>query len=55
MLSMLSYVQSAGGGLTLSEVLSDIPHDPAAIVVYLMLAGSVLLIWRSGRTKKPGA
>lgn len=54
MLSMLSIVQSEGG-LTLGRVLADIPHDPAAVAVYIMLAGSIFLIWRSGRAKRPGA
>lgn len=36
-------------GLTLARILADIPHDASAIVVYLMVLGSVLLIWRANR------
>lgn len=39
-----------GGGVTLHKVLTDIPHDITAIVVYALLAGFVGLIWRFGRT-----
>jgi hypothetical protein len=40
------------GGLTLAEVLRDIPHDTAAFVVYALLAIFVGLIW-AGSRKKP--
>jgi hypothetical protein len=36
-------------GLTFGEVLSSIPRDPAAIVVYVMLIGSAYAIWKYGR------
>ena len=52
---IVAAIQSTSSGLTLAEVLADIPHDPAAIAVYLMLAGSIALIVRGGRSKKPGA
>lgn len=48
---------SQANGLTLEEVISDIPHDAAAIVVYVLIAGSVYLLWwanrRSGKTGGP--
>ncbi|HEM46541.1 MAG TPA: hypothetical protein ENO23_05785 [Alphaproteobacteria bacterium] len=42
------------GGLTLGELLADIPHDAAAFVVYAMVLGSALFVWRAGRAKPPG-
>jgi hypothetical protein len=43
---MLS-LQTGGAtdGLTLRTIVSEIPTDPAAVFVYLLLAGSILLIW----------
>jgi hypothetical protein len=41
-------------GLTLSEVVHDIPHDGAAVVVYVLVLGSIGLLWwanRRGRAK----
>lgn len=52
---IVAAIQSTSSGLTLAEVLADIPHDPAAITVYLMLGVSIALIMRGGRAKKPGA
>lgn len=36
-------------GLTIFEVLQNIPHDGPAVVVYAMLAVFVVLIWRGSR------
>lgn len=47
----LLLIQAADGGLTLKEIVSDIPHDAAAIFVYLLLIGSVALVWKTGRAK----
>lgn len=38
-------------GLTFREVLSDIPHDAAAIFVYLLLALFVGFIWWGSRSR----
>ncbi len=38
-------------GLTFAEVLAGIPHDPASIVVYLLVFGSVGLVIWSGRKR----
>ena len=38
-------------GLTLGEVLADIPHDAAAIVVYVLVGFSVALVIWSGRRR----
>ncbi len=31
--------------------LAGIPHDPAAIFIYVFLAVSIYLIWRGSRTR----
>lgn len=38
-----------GDGLTLREVISDIPHDVPAIVVYVLIAVFVGFIWYGSR------
>jgi hypothetical protein len=45
--------QGEEGTLTIGEVLADIPHDPAAFVVYALIAGSVWLIWKANRKQPP--
>jgi hypothetical protein len=42
-------LQSAGEGLTLSEVLTDLPHDPAALVIYVIVALFVFFTWYGSR------
>lgn len=46
---------TADGGLTIGELVANIPHDTAAFVVYAMVIGSALFVWRAGRTKPPEA
>jgi len=41
----------AGDGLTFGKILADIPHDAAAIVVYLLIAVSIIVVWRANRPK----
>ena len=41
-------------GLTLGEVLSSIPHDPAAIVAYLLVAAFAAFIWIGNRNARGG-
>ncbi|HSJ06913.1 MAG TPA: hypothetical protein VK936_09430 [Longimicrobiales bacterium] len=41
-------------GLTLGEVLRDIPHDPAAFVVYTLVVVFLWLIWKGSRGTKQG-
>jgi hypothetical protein len=43
---------SAREGLTLTEMIRDIPHDAAAIVVYIMVLIFLGFIWHGSR-KKP--
>ncbi len=31
------------------QILSDIPHDAPAILIYTLIAGSAFLIWRANR------
>ena len=38
-------------GLTFHEVIQNIPTDPASVFVYLLLAGSGVLIWMGSRKK----
>lgn len=40
-------------GLTLRKVITDIPHDVPAMVVYLLLGAFVFLIWRGSRPSRP--
>lgn len=46
----LQAVSDVDQGLTPAELVANIPHDLSAMVVYAMLFGSALFIWRSGRT-----
>lgn len=47
MISMLAALQD--NGLTVTEVIRDIPHDGPAIVIYAMLALFVGLVWAGSR------
>lgn len=40
-------------GLTLVKLISNIPHDLSALVVYAMLVGSGLFVWRAGKSGSP--
>lgn len=42
-------------GLTLAELISNIPHDLSALVVYAMLVGSGLFVWRAGKSGGPAS
>lgn len=44
---------AADPGLTLTSIVADIPHDPAAIVVYLVSAAAVGWVVIAGRRKGP--
>lgn len=50
---MYSIMLQAEDGLTLRGLISDIPHDAGAIVVYVMLLGFGWLIWRANRKNRP--
>ncbi|MCI0434168.1 MAG: hypothetical protein L0271_11115 [Gemmatimonadetes bacterium] len=39
-------------GLSFNEIVRNIPHDAAAIVAYLLVAGFVYLIWRGNRKRR---
>ncbi len=49
----LQAVSDLDQGLTLAELVANIPHDLSAMVVYAMLFGSALFIWRASRTGGP--
>lgn len=56
MLMVLTLVQAAPDeGLTFGELLAAIPHDAAAIVIYLLVGVSVGLVFWSGRRGGPKA
>ena len=53
-LTLFTLIQAAGEeGLTLGKILADIPHDAAAIVVYVLVGFSVGLVIWSGRRGTP--
>ena len=43
--------EAAEGGLTLERVLSDIPHDAGAMVIYVLIALFIGFIWYGNRAK----
>lgn len=55
--SLIQAVDHAGDGLTFGQILSDIPHDAAAVVIYLLTAVAVgWVVWANlKRPKDPGA
>lgn len=47
-------VSSDDDGLTWREVLTDLPHDPASIAVFLLVIVSVALVIWAGRPGRSG-
>ena len=45
----LALLSQEGSGIGRS--LAGIPHDPAAIFIYIFLAISIYLVWRGSRTR----
>jgi hypothetical protein len=41
---------AAQSGLTIGEVIRDVPHDTGALIVYLMVAAFIAFIWLGSRT-----
>jgi len=39
------------GGLTLHDILMNIPHDASAFVVYVLMIGAVFLVLWAGRSQ----
>ncbi len=37
------------GGLTLGDILTDIPHDAGAVLVFLLVGGLTFLVWFGSR------
>lgn len=56
-MTLLPIIQAAAGdeGLSIAEVLADIPHDAASIVIYALIVVSVGFVIRAGRQKKEPA
>ena len=50
MFGMAAAIQ-ADGGLTLGEVLTSIPHDGPALVIYVMILAFAGFIWHGSRKK----
>lgn len=48
--AVMQAVTEIDEGLTPAELVANIPHDISAMVVYAMLFGSALLVWRAGRS-----
>lgn len=46
---MFPYIAFVADGLTLGEIMQDIPHDGPAFVVYTLLLVSGLVIWKGSR------
>ena len=56
-LTLLPIIQAAATdeGLTMGEILADIPHDAASIFIYVLILVSVGWVIRAGRKKNtPG-
>jgi hypothetical protein len=51
-MSVLGFLRAAQSGLTLREVVANIPHDTPAFVVYAMLLVFVFMIWRANRPRR---
>jgi hypothetical protein len=51
MIAVLALQQD--NGLTLLEVIRDIPHDAPAVVVYVMATIFIVLVWRGSRRQAP--
>jgi hypothetical protein len=55
--TIFALAAQAGDGLTISEILTGIPHDVPALFIYLLTAGAVgWVAWANRkRPKDPGA
>jgi len=51
-MSVLAFMGVVQSGLTLGQVIADIPHDTPAIVVYVMLLVSIYIVWRANRPRR---
>jgi hypothetical protein len=49
---LISMAIQEQSGLTWGRILSDIPHDGPAFVVYGLLLVSAYFIWKGARTNK---
>ena len=44
-------LQAMDGGVTIGDIIADLPRDPAAILLYVLTALSLYLIWAAHRNK----
>lgn len=44
---------SSDDGLSIAEIIANIPHDFSAVVIYAMIVGSVVFVWCAGRSRPP--
>ena len=51
-MQIFAMLRVAQSGLTLREVIADIPHDGPAFVVYAMVLVSIGMIWRANRPRR---
>lgn len=56
-LTLLPIIQAAAAdeGLTIAEIVADLPHDAASIFVYILIVVSVGFVIRAGRQKNKSA
>ena len=54
-LSLAALAQSSGDGLTIGEIISGIPVDPASLFTILLLLGSLgAVLWFGSRSNGTG-
>ena len=53
--SLAALAQSSGDGITIGEIISDLPVDPASLFTILLLLGSLgAVLWFGSRPKGKG-
>jgi hypothetical protein len=50
-IGLLQAAESASDGLSIGEIIADIPHDPAAFLVYALILIMCWFIWKGSRAK----
>lgn len=41
---------TSDGGLTIGKIVTNLPHDVSAFVVYALMLGAVAFVWIAGRS-----
>lgn len=52
---MLMVQQAVDDGLTLTDILSDIPHDAGAVIVYILVLAFAGFVWYGSRHSSAAA